>query len=453
MKITDLFRDLKKWLAIIAALWLIASERTGLAQTLAREGETSKEGQVAEATASPTPPAGDAISKITSRVSTRERRAPDREELVAINLGDKHFNAITGGLRQGAGVPLGLEFTSANLFKWVEFRVSALTSTRLYRRFEAGAYIPVIGDENTHAEIWVSYLRRTEDNFFGVGPRFPKDFQTNYDLEQRAVNAVFYHNFAIGLQAGAYVRAANSGTFNGENDNDIPMSQLFPGNPNTNPGARWSPGFQTNAKILSYGVYGEYDRRSNDRGLTRGVYFYGRFASADGLNYDNRSVFQDYGWLETEFDARAYIPLFSDRTSLAIRAYSELKSPKGGSQIPFYELAYLGGRSQLRGFPNYRFRGNNNLLFSGELRQTVWRKSESAGLDVFGFTDVGQVWGDNRSKTDPAIFRNRDFDSGNWRTGAGGGVQYRLSKSFAFRVEAGLSNERALLYFSFSRGF
>jgi outer membrane protein assembly factor BamA len=453
MKTGQIVRETFMWLAMVAVTGLIATGQTCFAQT-AGAGEISKESAPApEAPVPPPPQAGNSISKITGRFSTRERGAPDREETVAFNLGNKHINAITGGLGQGAGLPMGVEFTTANLVKWVEFRVSALTSTKLYRRFEAGAYIPVIGDENTHAEIWVSYLRRTEDNFYGIGPRFPKDFQTNFDLEQRAINATFYHNFASGLQAGVYARVANSGSFNGEDNNDIPMNQLFLGNPNLAPVSRWAPGFQTNTKILSYGAYGEYDRRNNNRGLTRGFYLYGRFASADGLDYDNKPVFQDYAWLETELDGRAYIPLFSDRTSLAIRGFSELKSPRGGSQIPFYDLSYLGGRSQLRGFPNYRFRGNNSLLFSGELRQTVWQKSESSGLDVFGFTDVGQVWGDNRSKTDPAILQNKDFDSGNWRTGAGGGFQYRLSKSFAFRAEVGHSNERTLLHFSFSRGF
>src|SRR5262249_15763907 len=148
--------------------------------------------------------------------------------------------------------------------------LSALTSTKLYRRFEASAYIPVIGDENTHAEISVSYLRRTEDNFFGIGPRFPKDFRTNFDVEQRSINATFYHHFANGLQAGLYARVANSGTFNGEDDQDFPMNQLFSGSPTVVPLTRWAPGFQTNTKNFSYGAYGEYDRRNNDRGLTKG---------------------------------------------------------------------------------------------------------------------------------------------------------------------------------------
>jgi hemolysin activation/secretion protein len=116
-------------------------------------------------------------------------------------------------------------------------------------------------------------------------------------------------------------------------------------------------------------------------------------------------------------------------------------------------LSFLGGRSYVRAFPTYRFRVNNSPLFSGELRRTIWRESEASGLDIFGFADVGLVWGDNRSRTDPAINLNDDFDSGNWRTGSGGGLQYRLTGSFTFRVEFGHSNERNQVYFSFSRGF
>jgi hypothetical protein len=63
------------------------------------------------------------------------------------------------------------------------------------------------------------------------------------------------------------------------------------------------------------------------------------------------------------------------------------------------------------------------------------------------------VWGDGRSQTNPAIIQNKDFDSSNWRTGSAGGVQFRLSKSFALRIELGHSNERNMLYFSFGQGF
>jgi hemolysin activation/secretion protein len=130
-----------------------------------------------------------------------------------------------------------------------------------------------------------------------------------------------------------------------------------------------------------------------------------------------------------------------------------LQKTKGGSQIPFYNLAFLGGREYVRGFRDYRFRANNMLMFSAELRQTLWAMKEDRGIDVFVFGDTGQVWGDNRSQINPVIIANQSFDSSNWRSGFGGGFQYRHSKGLAARLELGHSNERNLIYFSLSRGF
>ena len=106
-----------------------------------------------------------------------------------------------------------------------------------------------------------------------------------------------------------------------------------------------------------------------------------------------------------------------------------------------------------RGFRDYRFRGNHMALGSVELRQTVWTQHEHRGLDIFGSADAGQVWGDNRSHTDPEILANQNFNWQVWKTSIGGGLQYRYSRSLAGRIEIGLSNQRDIFYFSISRGF
>ncbi|HXI89633.1 MAG TPA: BamA/TamA family outer membrane protein [Blastocatellia bacterium] len=391
------------------------------------------------------------ISSIASRVKAFNRNAPTRDSWNTIDIGSKYFRAVVGGFDQGALIGFGVQLTTADKFRIVEFRATALTSPNLYRRFEGEAYLPRVFDKNTHADVWFDYLRRTKDNFFGIGPRIANTSQTNFDLEQRSYNASLYHDFAERLQVGGYFSLSNSATYRGQKDTDIPIDTLFSGDPNTVPVARWAPGLLTNVKILSYGGFAAYDLRNNSRGLTKGAYFYGRIGSAQGLN--DKTASSDYGWLETELDARGYIPLGSDKTSLAVRGYASLKDPRGGSQIPFYDQSFLGGRMYGRGFKNFRFRGDNLALGSAELRQTVWTQSENRGLDVFGFGDAGQVWGDNRSKTDPAILSNQDFDSSNWRASVGGGLQYRYSNGFAGRVEIGHSHERNLIYFSITRGF
>jgi outer membrane protein assembly factor BamA len=92
-------------------------------------------------------------------------------------------------------------------------------------------------------------------------------------------------------------------------------------------------------------------------------------------------------------------------------------------------------------------------LFSVEPRRTVWKQAETKGVDGFVFGDAGQVWGDNRSRTNSFVLANDKFASENWRFGFGGGVQYRMNRSTAVRIEVGHSNESNMIFFSLSRGF
>lgn len=400
-----------------------------------------------------TGPAGNpqAHTSIADRVKTFNRLAPVHESWTTIDLGTKYVKGVFGGLEQGASIGLGVQFTTADKIKGVEFRATLLTSTKLYRRFEGEAYFPKLFSENTHADVWFDYLRRTKDNFFGIGPTIPNTSMTNYDIERRVYSGSIYHNFSKRMVLGGYASLANSSTYRGERTRDIPIDQLFSGDPTVIPVTQWAPGLMTNTKILRYGGFGEYDARNNTRGLAKGGYFYARVGNNDGL--DNKGAFSDYGWFEAEVDGRGYIPIGSDKTSLALRVYAQLKNPRDTSQIPFYDMSYLGGRMYVRGFRDYRFRGNNVALASVELRQTVWTQNETRGLDVFVFGDGGQVWGDNRSQTDPTVLGNDNFSSSNYRAGVGGGLQYRYNKSLAGRVELGHSHERNLIYFSVTRGF
>jgi hypothetical protein len=402
---------------------------------------------------SPTPPAQDKkVSSITARVRDRERKFPTRDNRTAMEI-HKHVNGIFGGLEQGAGFGFGIELTTDDSIPGIEFRATMLTSNKLYRRFEGEAYIPKIGDEKTHADFWYGYLRRTQDNFFGIGTFAPLSAKTNFDIERRGANAGFYRDFTGSFQAGVYIGYINSDAYGGQSDKSPTTDGIFSSSPSVTPVALWIPGLHSGSKAITYGLYAEYDRRDNAFGLTKGFYLYGRLGSVDGLN-KGRGIFSDYGWFDSQFDARAYIPVLSDKTSLVLRVAAELKDPKGGSQIPFYDLSFLGGFSHLRGFNTYRFRGNNALNGNAELRQTVYSfENENRGIDLIGFGDAGQVWGDNRPASDPRAPGNAGFGSRNWKAGIGGGIQYRHTKSLVVRLDVATSQDGTRPYISISRGF
>jgi outer membrane protein assembly factor BamA len=385
------------------------------------------------------------------RAFSRERNAPQQYNATAIKIVD-HVNALVGGFDYGAGFAFGMELTTATgpELKGYEFYARALGSSRLYRSGELGARV---GTNKTRGEFWFNYTRRTKDDFFDLGSLSAATPRTDFASERRSYNGLFARKFMRMLEGGLYGSFSSTGSSRGDDNRFQPIDTLFSGNPNVTPATNFLPGLQQNVRLVSYGVFAEVDLRNNERGLTRGGYFYGRFGSVDAV--DSGNAFSDFGWNETELDGRVYIPVFSKKTSVALRGCAVLRDPKGGSQIPFYDQAYFGGRTTGRGFNNFRFRGNNSVLYSGEIRQTIWSMNDenTKGLDIVAFGDVGQVWGDNRSNTDPTVLRNDNFDSRNYRTGFGGGIQYRLSKRVAFRVEIGASNERTLSYFGLRPGF
>lgn len=390
------------------------------------------------------------VSKLVSAAGTRKRLAPRREDYTVLNFGNKHWNVIVGGLDQGAGVAFGGELTTADSIKGVEFRLAVITSTLLYFRTEIAANVPRVFNEKSHAEVWFDYVRRRFDPFYGVGNRTNKDDKTPYGLEFRNLGAIFSYDLAKRINAGVYVSRHNARNYAAD-VNDLPfIDEKFSGDPNTVPVENYIPGLLQNTDILAYGVFAELDYRNDASGLTRGAFLYARLNTNDSLNSGPR---QDFGWLESQLDGRVYIPLGGPKTSLALRAFSDTRNPKGGSLVPFFLESRLGGRNVVRGFGNWRFVANNLLYFSGELRRTVHSFNETMGVDVVAIGDVGRAWGDTRSSTDPVIVRNNQFSEAPWRAGYGGGVQFRYNADAAFRVDLVHSPERTIIYFSFSRGF
>jgi outer membrane protein assembly factor BamA len=382
------------------------------------------------------------------------RNVPVREYLAAIDIPSESLNTpyvqlkgLLGGFTQGAGIAGGVQVSTADAIPHLKLRANILTSSLLDQRLDLEAVLNTNGNRN-HLDTWFTYMKRQTD-FFGIGSGNSRPFRTNFDTDQRSYQASFYRDISRRLQGGVFAEVMNTHSGLGSTKNPA-ITEAFSDLPNQ-PGVQWIPGFLSTTRILTYGGFIEYDARDKSVDLTRGFDFYSRITSNDGM--ESHAAFSDYGWLEGEFDARGYIPLGSSRTSLALRSRGQFKNPRGGSQIPFYDLSYLGGRDYVRGYDSYRFRGNDLLMFSTELRRTVYKKTDHRGMDVFAFADSGQTWGDTRSQIDPSILSIQHFSSSGWRSGVGGGLQYRHSHALAARLEAGRSNEGVKIYASISRGF
>ncbi len=192
------------------------------------------------------------------------------------------------------------------------------------------------------------------------------------------------HNFAGGLQLGFHYDSRDSG-------DEITLSPRTP--------ASTTAGQAGNTTALS-GIMVDVS----------GKYYPEFFGNAHA-----------YGKIGGEF--RGYIPLVSSR-------YSRLALRFGGEKIwgnyPFYEAAFLGGSTSLRGYDRQRFAGDASLYAGSELRLYLGTFKFLVPI-MYGplvFAETGRVFLD-------------DEHSSAWHSSAGGGlwfggIESRYSASIAF---------------------
>jgi hypothetical protein len=170
--------------------------------------------------------------------------------------------------------------------------------------------------------------------------------------------------------------------------------------------ATFEPPLYGTESFVQAGAQGmiRYDTRDNPGHAKRGV-----MIEASG------AVYPDIGDVESAFAqvngaATAYLTApIPTKPTLALRA--------GGKKLwgtfPFHEAAFLGGRSNLRGFRMERFAGEASVFGNAELRLSLFPVQIllPGHVGVFGAADAGRVY----LADDPA-------DADEWHTALGGGL-------------------------------
>jgi outer membrane protein assembly factor BamA len=109
----------------------------------------------------------------------------------------------------------------------------------------------------------------------------------------------------------------------------------------------------------------------------------------------------------------------------------------GGNVVPYFLMPDLGGSSELRGYPSWRFRDRHRLLLSGEYRWTPGRF-----VDMALFVDAGKV-------TD----RRADLDLDDLRTSYGIGIRFHAPAATILRAELARTREGSALVLGFGPSF
>lgn len=359
--------------------------------------------------------AGKALEKGLTVIE--EQHLQERMNYTRWRLRQYHTEFNTGGLGPGSGTAFGLRFFDDDFFSpTVRAELPLWISTRNYQQFAALIGIRPGEKRRFFFEVGAKYRSRPAEHFFGLGQGSSRGDEAEYDLEDRGAGFAVGSEFAGGGRADFSVNYVNANAVSREDRNAV-----LPG----------LPGLSRGSSLLRYGFSLSQPWLDHALDPHRGVRLRGRFLWVESLNSDPFDSFE-YG-ASGEF----YIPLGAPRT-LAVRGIGEFRRPRDGGTIPFYGLAFLGGRSSLRGFEAYRFADRNAVLINVEYRYRIWQRA-----DFVLFSDHGQV-----------APRIGAFRLDNFENAQGFGIRLKnAAGGVALRLDVGFSREGTRLSINFAPEF
>lgn len=153
-------------------------------------------------------------------------------------------------------------------------------------------------------------------------------------------------------------------------------------------------------------------------------------------------------YFKYEVDLSHYFRLWSDRRVLAVHFYGEHNDELNEGQVPFHQMAKLGGYGSwpylshpLRGFDFNRFYDESTVLFNIEYRYTIWEYRDLK-VDTIFFWDEGQVFGEFGE------FQFKDF-----RESYGIGFRFSIVNAMVLALELAHGDEGTNFYVKGSAPF
>jgi outer membrane translocation and assembly module TamA len=175
--------------------------------------------------------------------------------------------------------------------------------------------------------------------------------------------------------------------------------------------------------------------------------------------HTNRALFSDFDFTRFVIDAGYLRSFWAGRQIFGVRVNGEwIEAPT--KQVPFWEMAELGGQDTLRGFFPHRFVGKGRVLFNGEYRfrladfrfYDLWHVQ----LDGVLFGDGGRVFIDREDLEKEFELNQQLLERviGDFQYSAGAGFRVALSRALVARIDVGFSGEElGLVYLSFGHTF
>ena len=263
----------------------------------------------------------------------------------------------------------------------------------------------IYGDKDKWFFLGRTRFQRFPLLYYGIGPETPGTepalIDANYLLLRQRVLRKIIPNFFIGPEVD-YQQLYNT-SFNQPDGHDV-----------------YEPPLVTEGtRILCLGAAVVFDNRHNVLNVRKG--FFGEVSFLK----NTKRLASDYNFYGVNLDVRSFHRV-GERNVLAMQLYGNFLS----GDVPFNQLALMGGEMIMRGFYSGRYRDKNMLAFQTEHRWLPFKFSKRIGGTVFAAAAV----------VAPKV---NEFSWKHIRPSGGVGLRYLLfpKKDIFLRLDVGFTKE------------
>ena len=390
--------------------------------------------------AEPSPPAESEEAEPATRAEAIERARAEKEaelkpeepsgiEQKLLSLKDRQvlqnfgnqvegFFPKIGGLATGQGFALGVQYIKKDIAHGaLQFHSAASVSLAKAQKYTIGLRAPTLLDGKLELDMLAEHRNLPQVDFYGLGPESNLEDRTSFRLEDTTYNFEARFRpvpqlFSFGGRFGFIENNTGPGTRSG-----FPSAeQLFS-----------PPGIVDQTDFTRTGGFFEINYLDQPGGARSG----GRYI-ADYNHFQDQDIGR-HDFQRLDLTAEQYIPFYNKRRVIALRARTIMSFTEGGNTVPFYMKPWLGGPYALRGFRNYRFYDDHQILMNAEYRWEAF-----SGLDMALFMDAGK-----------AVPRKADLDFSDLETAAGVGFRFNIRNTTFLRLDFAFSHEGTQIWFRF----
>jgi len=294
--------------------------------------------------------------------------------------------------------------------------------------FKTGGQIGLerIADTGLYAKIDLDYLYRPREHFYGIGPNASRGDGAVYGYEETSAGPTVGHQWGDDFSVDAKSLYRNINISEGREAGRLQARDLV--NPSQLSGSYGD-------RLFTQEVAFTYDTRNHKGNSDQGGLRNFTLSYNEGLGESKAR------YLKYQTELSQYFRLYSDRRVLAVRFFGEHNSELGRGEVPFYQLAKLGGYGRqnffsntLRGYQDNRFTDASAALLNIEYRYNIWHY-RAFKLDTVAFWDEGQVFD---------TLGNLKLD--NFRYSLGGGFRVSIAELTVLTIEAARAGEGTNVY-------